>query len=212
MGPYMWIRNTEANHGNVFVSCRFKTRGSQETVLARAPTNGGKNYPYCEAVLIDSALSGIDPVGWGPIGGDTSSVHYWEYNSRDLETGRPVDVSRRHPASRQLAMNRDADLIADYRMPAYVLGGWIPKMAPLILSQPQSVAAKSGQTVRLRVEVAAIPEAGFQWFKGGNPIQGATTATLNIERVHASDSGDYTVMASNDCGTARSERVTLRVK
>jgi pectinesterase len=212
MGPYMWIRNTEANHGNVFVNCRFKTRGSQETVLARAPTNGGKNYPYCEAVLIDSALSGIDPVGWGPIGGDTSNVRYWEYKSRELDTGRPVDVSRRHSASRQLAMNKDADLIASYKKPAYVLGGWIPKMAPLILSQPQSVAAKSGQMVMLRVEVAAIPEARLQWFKGGKPIPGATKATLTIERAHAADSGDYSVMASNNCGAARSERATLKVE
>ena len=66
----MWIRNTSANHGNVFANSVFKTRGSQETVIARAPTNGGKNYPYCEAVLIDCALSGISPVGWGEIGGE----------------------------------------------------------------------------------------------------------------------------------------------
>ena len=26
MGPYMWIRNTEENHGNVFVNCTFLTR------------------------------------------------------------------------------------------------------------------------------------------------------------------------------------------
>ena len=79
-GPHMWIRNTSANHGNVFVNCIFETRGNRDTVLARNPTNGGKNYPYSEAVLIDCALSGIDPAGWGEIGGDTSNVRYWEYN------------------------------------------------------------------------------------------------------------------------------------
>ena len=130
IGPYMWIRNTSANHGNVFVNSVFKTRGSQETVIARAPTNGGKNYPYCEAVLIDCALSGISPVGWGEIGGDASNVRYWEYNSTNLSDRKPVDVGRRHPASRQLTMEKDAKIIADYRNPAYVLGGWTPKMAP----------------------------------------------------------------------------------
>jgi pectinesterase len=130
IGPYMWIRNTSANHGNVFVNCVFKTRGSQETVIARAPTNGGKNYPYCEAVLIDCALSGISPVGWGEIGGDASNVHYWEYNSTNLSDRKPVDVGRRHPDSRQLTLEKDAKIIADYRNPAYVLGGWTPKMAP----------------------------------------------------------------------------------
>ena len=108
MGPYMWIRNTSANHGNVFVNSVSKTRGSQETVIARAPTNGGKNYPYCEAVLIDCALSGYFPVGWGEIGGDTSNVRYWEYNSTNLSDRKPVDVGRRHPASRQLTLEKDA--------------------------------------------------------------------------------------------------------
>ena len=55
-GPFMWIRNTAENHGNVFVHCKFQTRGNQRTVLARAPTNGEKNYPYCEAVLINCEL------------------------------------------------------------------------------------------------------------------------------------------------------------
>jgi pectinesterase len=126
-GPYMWIRNTAANHGNVFVNCTFKTTGNQNTVIARSPTNGGKNYPYAEAVLINCALSGIDPVGWGAIGGDPSNVHYWEYNSTNLSDGKPVDVSKRHPASRQLTLEKDAAIIKNHQDPAYVLGGWKPR-------------------------------------------------------------------------------------
>jgi pectinesterase len=136
-GPYMWIRNTSENHGNVFVNCKFKTRGNKETVLARAPTNGGKNYPYCEAVLIDCALAGIEPVGWGAVGGDASNVHYWEYNSVSLD-GKPLDVSRRHPASRQLDSVRDAEIIANYRNPSYVLGGWTPRLEPLMKASKPS--------------------------------------------------------------------------
>jgi pectinesterase len=211
-GPYMWIRNTSANHGNVFVNCRFRTRGNQETVIARAPTNGGKNYPYCEAVLIDCALAGIEPAGWGQIGGDTSNVHYWEYSSTSLIDGKPVDVSRRHPASRQLTMEKDAEIIDNYRNPAYVLGGWSPKMAPLIVSQPESMAASSGQTAEFHVKVAAIPEAGFQWFKNGKPIGGATNATLTIQNAGVADTGTYTVTAKNDSGTVTSKKAALKVR
>ena len=60
-GVFMWIRNTSANHDNVFVECTFKKRGSGVTELARAPMNNGRAYPYAEAVLINAKLDGISP-------------------------------------------------------------------------------------------------------------------------------------------------------
>jgi pectinesterase len=211
-GPYMWIRSTSANHGNVFLNCRFQTGGNRETVLARAPTNSGKNYPFCEAVLIHCALAGIAPVGWGPIGGDTSSVHYWEYNSTNIYDGKPADVSLRHPASRQLTMEKDAEIIENYKNPAYVLGGWTPTMAPLILAQPESVTAKTGQTAAFRIKAAAIPEASYQWCKNDKPISGATNATLTLENVRPKDAAAYTVIAKNGSGSATSRKAVLKVK
>lgn len=124
-GPYMWIRNTRANHGNVFVGCTFRTRDGRQAVLGRLPDNKGKNYPYAEAVLIDSTLTGIAPVGWDPIEGDAGHMRFWEFNSRDA-AGKPVDTSARNPASRQLDAVGDARRIANYRDPAWVLGGWKP--------------------------------------------------------------------------------------
>jgi pectinesterase len=144
MGPYMWIRNTDANHGNVFVNCTFLTRQRPATqrsaeatmksapprpsmgaVLARLPNNHGLNYPYAEAVLIHCKLSGIPAEGWGPVEGNTDHLHLWEYSGTDME-GKPMDVSKRHPASRQLTMEKDAEAIANYSKPAFVLGGWDP--------------------------------------------------------------------------------------
>jgi pectinesterase len=144
IGPYMWIRNTEANHGNVFVNCTFISRQRQlpwqqtsnagptttqrpavGSVLARLPNNHGLNYPYAEAVLINCKLSGVPEQGWGPIEADPTHLHLWEYNSTDLE-GKPLDVSKRHEASRQLTMEKDAETIANYSKPSFVLGGWEP--------------------------------------------------------------------------------------
>jgi pectinesterase len=145
-GAYMWIRNTAANHGNVFVDCTFKTpttpspltrpsapgivRAPSTPVLARLPNNHGINYPYAEAVLINCRLQGIPAEGWGPIDDDTSHIHFWEYHSTNLADGQPVDVSKRHPVSRQLSMEKDATTIANYSDPAYVLGGWKPVPSP----------------------------------------------------------------------------------
>jgi pectinesterase len=148
MGPYMWIRNTDANHGNVFLNSTFITRERpapapqprspapapqaaspprvpQGAVLARLPNNHGLNYPYAEAVLINCHLKGIPPVGWGPIDDDTSHLHLWEFNSTDLD-GHPIDTTQRHPVSKQLTTPQDAQTIANYSNPAFVLGGWTP--------------------------------------------------------------------------------------
>ena len=137
VGAFMWIRNTDASHGNVFVDCTFVARPRTQRrndsaaapapppVLARLPNNHGINYPYAEAVLIRCRLIGIAPEGWGPIDGDTTHVKFMEFASTD-GNGAPLDVSHRHPASRQLATPADDALIAQYSNPASVLGGWSP--------------------------------------------------------------------------------------
>ena len=148
IGPFMWIRNTDANHGNVFVNSTFivlprplpstqtaaptaasapaaPARAPVSAVLARLPTNHGLNYPYAEAVLINCRLKGIPANGWGPLDDDTSHLHLWEFNSTDLD-GHPIDISQRHPVSKQLTMPQDAQTIANYSNPAFVLGGWTP--------------------------------------------------------------------------------------
>lgn len=122
---FMWIRNTDANHGAVFKNCRFTGTGAQPTEIARAPTNGARSYPFAEVVLLNTTLTGISAAGWGPADAG-GKVRYWEYDSRD-EAGKPVDVSGRAPWSRQLDAGKDAKLIKDYSNPAFVLGGWTPK-------------------------------------------------------------------------------------
>ena len=109
-------------------------------------------------------------------------------------------------------METDAQTIANYSNPSWVLGGWTPAMAPLILAQPAPVTAAAGASVTLSVDVAAVPAATFQWFRNGAPIAGATSATLRLESARAGDSGTYTVIVANASGTATSRAATVRVK
>lgn len=124
-GPFMWIRNTAANHGNVFVNCKFNGQGDG-AVIARTSANNGKGYPYSEAVLINCTLDNIKPEGWGSISGNISHLRYWEYNSR-TPNNEPVDVSQRHPDSRQLSAEKDKEIIRNYSDPLFVLG-WDPRI------------------------------------------------------------------------------------
>lgn len=199
-GVFMWIRNTAANHGNVFLDCTFRKRGTGVTELARDPVNNGRAYPNAEAVLIDSKLEGISPAGWGAMGGDTANMHYWEHNSVNLSDGQPVDVSRRKPESKQLTMDKDAQTIANYSNPAFILG-WTPTMAPLILSSPAAVMS-AADTMTISVKVAAIPDAAYQWLDRGTPIRGATEAMLTRTNAKAADAPRYTVRVTNASGSA----------
>jgi hypothetical protein len=142
IGPINWIRNPATNHGHVFKECTFigideplpwtRTADGEgqksKTVLARLPNNNGANYPYAEAVLINSKLVGVSPEGWGPVeespAFDHSNVHFWEYNSMEID-GRPLDMSQRNPIVKQLTMPQDARTITDYSNPEFVLG-WKP--------------------------------------------------------------------------------------
>lgn len=125
VGTLMWVRNTSANHGVVLKECILEcTHPNVETEIARAPDNKGNSYPWCEVVLLNCRLSGISPVGWGAQSMNTEHVRLLEYNSTELSTGKPIDTSRRHPASRQLRMPSDSVLIKNYTLSEYVLDGW----------------------------------------------------------------------------------------
>ena len=211
-GCYMWIRNTDANHGNVFVDSVFKTLDGKQTDLARSPVNNGYySYPYAEAVLINCILEGITPAGWGRIEGETENMHFWEFNSTSLSDGVPVDVSGRHPVSKQLKLPEDAEAIATYGDPAFVLGGWQPAMVPIVLSQPEFVEAKEGQPMELSIVVAAVPEPAYQWNKNSEPIASATSAVLKIDKVSQADVGIYTVDITNISGTVTTNAIELTV-
>jgi len=124
-GVFMWPRNPRDVHGNVFKDSTFI--GTREpTTIARSPKNGDATYPFAEVVLLNTQLTNIAPEGWSDAdkGGN---VHFWEYNSHSAD-GSPVDISKRVPWSRQLDKVKDAKLIADYRRPEFVLGGWKPKL------------------------------------------------------------------------------------
>ena len=148
IGPFTWTRTPAGQHGNVFVDCTFiaidaplpwaasapAPVANPAAVFARLPRNNSAtrtadNFPHAEMVLINTRTQGISPEGWGPVeeapGFDSSQVRFWEFNTTDLQ-GKPVDVSRRHPVSRQLTIEKDAVLIADYKRPEFVLGGWKP--------------------------------------------------------------------------------------
>lgn len=81
---------------------------------------------------------------------------------------------------------------------------------PVIDQQPQNTTAIVGTATSLSVQ-ATGPNLTYQWFKNGNLIDGATSATLNFASAQTSDTADYTVNVSNGGGTIPSNPARLTV-
>lgn len=151
VGPFTWTRTPKGQHGNVFIDSTFiyddrplpwsitpaNPKGTKTPgVLARLPRNGSAttsyNFPHAEMVLIDARTDGLPEVGWGPVEDkatfDWSTLRLMEFNTKDMR-GKAIDLSRRHPAVRILNGTKDADVIAQYRRPEFVLG-WTPTIRP----------------------------------------------------------------------------------
>jgi hypothetical protein len=71
--------------------------------------------------------------------------------------------------------------------------------APAITVQPEDAPVCRGEAATLAVR-ASGSGLTYQWFKDGQPIPGATGASLTIARVTTADLGTYTVTVSSRCG------------
>lgn len=231
---YTQIRNPGTNHGYVYDHCTFDgAPGIMGNFLSRIGTG---RFPHSEVVLLDCTMTtAVGPVAWKLLGGhegnphDIAGVHFWEYNSHD-PAGQPVDTTFRMPGSRRLTEPADATTIANYRNPAYVLGdGWNPLTAPVFAHPPATVAAPEPRAGAPRIlvpprshlallgtgttlSVSATGNAGritYQWWRNGEPVDGATSPTLRINRVGWDDAAVYTVVARNTAGEVTSAPARL---
>ncbi|TVR52021.1 MAG: hypothetical protein EA425_05830 [Puniceicoccaceae bacterium] len=81
----------------------------------------------------------------------------------------------------------------------------------VITTDPEGVELAEGDELVLTAAATGTPTPAFQWFKDGEPVAGATAATLVIEEVVPADAGDYRLRASNGAGEVFSAIATVVV-
>ncbi|HXI53582.1 MAG TPA: immunoglobulin domain-containing protein, partial [Candidatus Saccharimonadales bacterium] len=82
---------------------------------------------------------------------------------------------------------------------------------PIITVQPQSLNVTNGNNATLSVTATGTLPLRYQWSFGGNPLAGATNATLVITNAQLAQSGDYAVRITNIVGVVDSQTATLTV-
>ncbi|HSU55234.1 MAG TPA: immunoglobulin domain-containing protein [Candidatus Dormibacteraeota bacterium] len=82
---------------------------------------------------------------------------------------------------------------------------------PVILVQPLSVSVLNLGIATFTVVASSGTTMTYQWFKNGNVILGATSATYSLVNVTTADQGTYTVKITNAGGTVTSSPATLAV-
>ncbi len=80
--------------------------------------------------------------------------------------------------------------------------------APVISAQPVAANAVAGGSATFSVTASGTGNT-YQWRKDGQPIAGATAATLTVSNITAASAGAYNVVITNSIGTTTSAAATL---
>jgi uncharacterized delta-60 repeat protein len=84
--------------------------------------------------------------------------------------------------------------------------------AAVITAQPTGQTAIQGGGVTLSIGVVSPDAPSYQWLKNGQPVGGATSATLNLLNLSGIDAGSYSVNVTNANGTVRSAAANLAIQ
>jgi len=123
-GYIVQARNDEKTPGYIFVNCRLTAKdGVKDIWLART---AGEKYPYGQVAYINCTIGEhIRPLGWQMHKETEATTQFQEYKSVS-PSGKPLDVSQRHPASKQLS-DEEAARLCEVKN---ILGGddgWDPR-------------------------------------------------------------------------------------
>lgn len=84
--------------------------------------------------------------------------------------------------------------------------------APVIVQQTGDQTVLTGKTANFNVISTGTPTLAYQWFLNGTTLlSGMTTSNLSLTNVSAAQSGNYSVIVSNQYGTATSTPSALTV-
>ena len=162
--------------------------------------------PQNQALAAGStALFNVRVSGSGPF------TYQWRVNDADLPgatepTMAVANVQIANEGSYTVVVGSDAEQLVS-RVAILSVSS-----LPVISVQPQGGVFFAGQDVTFSVTAAGSGVLEYQWLLDGEPLAGATTADLALSNVGLQAAGTYSVIVSNNTGSAGSELAILTVR
>jgi len=176
--------------------------GVNKAVIFASQPQGGTIPANTPALLV----AGVDPTSTRPLS------FQWTRNGTNVAgaTSQSYAIAGMQP--------EDA---GDYRLiVSNVMGSQTSQVATLnyVLPQPPTIsqnptnrAVETDLIGTFTVTAAGTAPLAYQWYFGTSAIAGATTATLNLQHVDATNGGSYYVVVTNNYGATTSLVATLTV-
>jgi hypothetical protein len=90
------------------------------------------------------------------------------------------------------------------------LDGWTNGLPlPSVTNEPQTIRVRQGQSASFAATVDGAPILYYQWLHDGSAIAGETNSWLVVPDVQRSDTGQYSIIVSNNGGTTTGLVATL---
>ena len=87
----------------------------------------------------------------------------------------------------------------------------VVRAGPVIVTEPASALLALGGSTTLGVQVLGNQPLAFQWFKDAAAIAGATNSTLELTSLAAAQAGVYSVVVTNEFGSASGDILLLQL-
>jgi pectin methylesterase-like acyl-CoA thioesterase len=197
-GNWAGYNGLSSSNGFSFVNCRL-TGATGVTNVTLAGSNGTSNGV---AAWIDCLID--TNVYKTPSVAVLNSQLLWEYGNSNLLGTAPATFGV------TLLTSSDARCLAAASAVNW-LNGWVPQLAPNILTNPVSQTVNYASPAAFTVAATGIPDPTYQWQHAGTNLPSATGATLTIASATSSDAGSYAVIVTTPAGSATSSSATLTV-
>lgn len=87
----------------------------------------------------------------------------------------------------------------------------VPAVPPVVATSVGGGTIRTNGGYHFAVLAGSATPFGYQWYKGGTPLAGATNATYDVSRATPADAGDYSVVVENSAGLVTTPAATLTV-